>query len=156
METVKISELKKELGQRHPQELIELCLKLVKFKKENKDLLHYLLFEQENETLYIEKVKEEIDIAFSEINRTTFYFAKKGVRKSLRLVTKHIKYSDQKATEIELLSYFLLKFNTLSKSFPRSTAFENLRVSILKKITKALNTLHPDLQHDYLHLLKDL
>ncbi len=154
MESVKLNELKKELGLRPPQELVELCLKLVKFKRDNKDLLTYLLFEQDNEAGYIEKVKEEMDVAFSEINKSSFYLAKKGVRKALKLAQKHIKYSGQKTTEIELLAYFLQHFNGMAKYFPKSTVFENLRESQIRKITKALESLHPDLQHDYLHLLK--
>lgn len=154
MESVKLNELKKELSVRPPQELVELCLKLVKFKKDNKDLLTYLLFEQDNEASYIEKVKEEIDFAFAEVNKSSFYLTKKGVRKALKLAQKHIKYSGQKTTEIEVLAYFLQHFDGIAKSFPKSTVFENLRESQIRKITKALENLHPDLQHDYLHLFK--
>ncbi|MBX7181008.1 MAG: hypothetical protein K1X82_02760 [Bacteroidia bacterium] len=156
MEAVKLGEIKKELSQRDPQELVELCLKISKYKKENKELLIYLLFEQDHESGYIIKVKEEIDLAFSEINKSSFYYAKKGVRKALRITQKHIKYSGIKTTEIELFAHFLTNFKFLSRYFPKSMVWEKLNETILKKIEKALQQLHPDLQHDYDDLLQSL
>ena len=40
-------------------ELQSLCIRLLKFKKENKELITYILFEENNEELYIESVKNE-------------------------------------------------------------------------------------------------
>ena len=61
-------------------------------KKENKELLTYLLFYGTDEVSYIEKVKEEIQLQFQEINTSTYYFIKKSVRKILRN-TKRSNYS---------------------------------------------------------------
>ena len=69
MKAVTVKELKLELEDRSPKELRELCLRLSRFKKENKELLTYLLFEASDEELYIESVKKEIDIQFEEINK---------------------------------------------------------------------------------------
>ena len=44
MKAAGVKEIKKELNDRSKEELAELCLKLSKFKKENKELLTYLLF----------------------------------------------------------------------------------------------------------------
>ena len=49
MKTATVTELKKELKTRSQSDLVELCLKLSKFKKENKELLTYLLYEADNE-----------------------------------------------------------------------------------------------------------
>ena len=81
MKTATVKELKTELSQRKPQELLDLCLRLVKFKKENKELLTYLLFEADNEVVYIESVKKEIVESFVDMNRTSVYFIKKSIRK---------------------------------------------------------------------------
>ena len=59
-------------------DLVMICLRLSRFKKENKELLTYLLFEANDEEGYIESVKGEIDFALEEINRRNFYFIKKG------------------------------------------------------------------------------
>ena len=74
MKTATIKELKKELSHCSEGELLELCLRLSKFKKENKELLTYLLYESSNEAGYIENVKREIDDQFNEINTSTYYF----------------------------------------------------------------------------------
>ena len=45
MKASTVSELKEELKHLPPAQLLELCLRLARFKKENKELLTYLLFE---------------------------------------------------------------------------------------------------------------
>ena len=49
MKAATVSQLKKELQHRNPDELLQLCLRLARFKLENKELLTYLLFEADNE-----------------------------------------------------------------------------------------------------------
>ena len=48
MQTTSLSELKKELSIMPKDKLVDVCTKLIRFKKENKELLHYLLFESNN------------------------------------------------------------------------------------------------------------
>ena len=83
MKAAGVKAIKEELNSRSREELAELCLKLSKFKKENKELLTYLLFESENESLYIKTIQDEIEIEFKEINRKSYYFIKKSIRKIL-------------------------------------------------------------------------
>jgi hypothetical protein len=61
MKAASINEIKQELQSLPPSRLNELCLRLARFKKDNKELLTYLLFEAADETAYIESVKKEID-----------------------------------------------------------------------------------------------
>lgn len=93
MKTASVKEIKQELSTRSYDELKELCLSLSKFKKENKELLTYLLFEADHEADYILSVKEEITNEFKLINLTSVYFVSKSVRKILRLTKKQIRYS---------------------------------------------------------------
>jgi hypothetical protein len=65
MKAVTVKKIKDELTHKNTTELIELCLRLSKFKKENKELLTYLLFESDAEEGYIESVKEEVDTLFT-------------------------------------------------------------------------------------------
>ena len=58
MKTASISELKQELQYRSEKEIMELCLRLARFKKENKELLTYLLFEAQDEEAYLEEKGE--------------------------------------------------------------------------------------------------
>ena len=88
MKATVVKEIKEELNARSKEELAEICLKLSKFKKENKEFLTYLLFESENENYYIKTIQEEIEIEFKAINRKNYYFIKKSIRKILRNTKK--------------------------------------------------------------------
>jgi hypothetical protein len=155
MKTAKVTELKKELQSKSETELVELCLKLSKFKKENKELLTYLLYEANNEQQYIINVKNEIDLQFIEINRKSTYVIQKNVRKIQRNVKKYIRYSKQKVTEVELL----LHFSHLLKGL-MTNVYSSVLVNIFNRQIVILNTkikgLHEDLQFDYEREIKDL
>jgi len=149
MKTVTVRELNQELTYRTPKELRDLCLRLSRFKKENKELLTYLLFESSDELSYIQGVKKEMDEEFEQINRTTFYYIRKSVRKILKNTRKYIRYSQKKQTEVELLLYFCTKLRTLSPSIKRNTALTNLYNRQIDTIIKKISGLHEDLQYDY-------
>jgi hypothetical protein len=53
MKAYTINEIKTELEQSNTKKLFSLCLKLAKFKKENKELLAFLLFESGDVPAYI-------------------------------------------------------------------------------------------------------
>lgn len=149
METASIAQLKKVIQNLPPAELTQLCLQLAKFKKENKELLSYLVFEAGNEDLFIKHVKEEMDILFSELNTTSYFFLKKGIRKILRNIKKYIRFSKLKPTEVELLLYFCKKLKAQKPSIKHNTVLQNMFDAQLKLLLKAISTLHEDLQFDY-------
>jgi len=149
MYTATITELKKKMGNLPPTVLKELCLRLIKYKKENKELLTYLLFSADDEESFIREIKEEMDEAFTEINSGNLYWAKKSVRKILRIAAKYIKYSGNKQTEVEVLLYFCRKMLDSGIRFQSSTTLLNLYQRQLAKASKALAGLHEDLQYDY-------
>jgi len=149
MKAVTVKELKTELVDRSHSELMELCLRLSRFKKENKELLTYLLFESSNEAGYINSVKIEIDTQFEMINTKTYYFIKKSVRKILRTIKKYIRYSKNKETEVELLLYFCKKLIDLKPSIKNNTVLTNICMREIQSIKKKMLLLHEDLQYDY-------
>lgn len=93
MKTASIHELKEELLRTPTVDLAALCLRLAKYKKENKELLTYLLFEAHDEQGYIQSVNNEVDELFAEMNQSNLYYAKKTLRKILRIINKHIRYT---------------------------------------------------------------
>jgi hypothetical protein len=149
METASVAELKKKLNDLSPKTVKDLCLRLIKYKKENKELLSYLLFYGDDEEGYIKEIKEEVTLAFEEINQTNLYWAKKTIRKILRIVAKYIKYSGNKQTEAELLIYFCQQMKQKVKGFSNSPTLLNLYQRQIQKIEKAVQSLHEDLQYDY-------
>ena len=156
MKTATIHEIKQELSTVKPAELMELCLRLSKFKKENKELLTYLLFEAHNEQAYVESVKKEISELFDEINQSQLYFAKKSLRKIVRVINKYCRYSGSRQTEVELRLYFCQALNESGIPVYHNTVINNLYQSQLKKIEAVIASLHEDLQYDYRKELKDL
>ena len=156
MKAASIVEIKKVLKSMNEEELIACCLRLAKFKKDNKELLTYLLFEEKDENSYIELIKEEIEIAFEEINTSHIYYAKKGIRKVLRSINKYIRYSGKKQTEVEILIHFCETLKRSGIKYKTSTVLHNLYNNQIKKIEKALSTLHEDLRYDYQESLDKL
>jgi hypothetical protein len=149
MKTVTIKDLKEELSNCTPKEVRELCLRLARFKKENKELLTYLLFESSDEAFYIEDVKKEVDEQFEIINRKSHYLIKKSFRKILRTIRKYARYSQKKETEVELLLYFCIKLKKITPSVLKNSGLQNLYNKQIETIRKKVTLLHEDLQFDY-------
>ena len=156
MKAATINELKQELLDTPPAKVTELCIRLARFKKENKELLTYLLFEAHDTAAYIESVKTEMDNQFAEMNKSNAYFVKKTLRKILRTTNKYSRYSGLAAVEIELLIYFCTRMKALVSYISSNTVLSNIYNNQLKKITKAIATLHEDLQYDYLREINKL
>lgn len=149
MKPATLPDLKAEMKQLSQEDLLQLCLRLGRFKKENKELLTYLLFDAKDEEAYIAEIKYEIDSLMEEVNVTNLYLAKKGLQKINRNLTKYIRYSGNKRTEAEVLIHFAKAIKTSSIIIHRSQVISNLYFRILVKISKALSGLHEDLQADY-------
>lgn len=156
MKSATVHEIKEELSTAKPAQLVELCLRLARFKKENKELLTYLLFEAHNEPGYIGSIKKEIDEQFAAINLSQLYFAKKSLRKIARIINKYCRYSGSKQTEVELRIYFCNQLKESGIPVERNAVINNLFLSQLKKINTVLATLHEDLQYDYLRDMEKL
>ncbi|HZK94602.1 MAG TPA: hypothetical protein VFC67_10375 [Prolixibacteraceae bacterium] len=148
MTTASLSELRRALKNVPSGDLPDLCIRLARYKKENKELLSYLLFEVDDEPEYIKGVKTEIDEHFRELTRSTPYMTKKGIRKALTFTNQKIRYSGQKRTEVELLIYFCKKFRK-EISFRNNVTLKNIYLRQIQRIKKTLATLHEDLQFDF-------
>ncbi len=149
MKPATLPQIKKELQHRSTDELLNLCLRLSRFKKENKELLTYLLFESHDENGYIESVKREIDEQLKAINTQNYYWIRKSIRKILRSIKKYIRYTLKKETEVELLLYFCVKLKNFSPSIKNDKTLQNILERQLALANKIIATLHEDLQYDF-------
>ena len=156
MKIESIVTIKKELKHQSQEELLELCLRLGKFKKENKALLTYLLFESHDEDGYIESVKLTLDELFEGINSDSYFYMKKTIRKILRQIRVYSRYSLKKTTEVELLLYFCEQMNDLKPSIHKNITLSNLYERQVLSIKKKVAVLHEDLQYDYNLQLEEL
>jgi hypothetical protein len=144
-----IQELKQELINIPAAELVNLCVRLAKYKKENKELLSYLLFEAHDEQEYVKTVKAEIDAQFNTLNLTNLYFTKKGLRKIVKLITKHIRYTASGEAEAVWLLYFCSRFKASGIPLHKNTQIANLYNAQVKKAGKVIDQMHEDLQYEY-------
>jgi len=156
MKASTLGKLKKELETLTAVDLLEVCMKMAKYKKENKELMSYLLFDSNYEPEYINTIKNDIDLQFSEINKSNLYYAKKNIRKILKTTNKYIRYSGQKRTEVELRIYFCSKLRQSGIRIQSSTTLTNLFNAQMLRINKAVSMLHEDLQYDYHQLIKQI
>lgn len=156
MKAATVTQLKKELKHKDEDELLQICLRLAKFKKENKELLTYLLFESDYEAGYVASIKETIDEQFEAINNKNYYWMKKSIRKILRETKKYIRYSGNKETEVQLLIYFCEKLNTVRPAIRNDNTLRNLYLRQLEYIHKKVEALHEDLHLDYYNALENL
>lgn len=156
MKAATVHEIKKELEGLDPEITQSLCLRLARFKKDNKELLTYLLFEAHDEAGYVESIKREITEQFLEIPNLTVYYVKKSLRRILRLVNKQIKYSGLPVTELILRIHFCQQIKESAIPIDKSPVLVNLYQQQLKKIQLALSKLPEDLQYDYQSEIENL
>ncbi|MBC7650400.1 MAG: hypothetical protein H7101_01475 [Deinococcales bacterium] len=156
MKTASLQEIKQELQHLNLKKVQDLCLRLAKYKKENKELLGYLLFQAHDEETYVQSIKDEIDELFTDINTSHVYFAKKSLRKILRIAGKQIKYSGNKQTEVEILLHFCCKLKSSGLAKEKNAVIHKLYLMQLKKVQKLIAALHEDLQYDYFRQIDNL
>jgi hypothetical protein len=154
MKTATIAELKSALNNVPAEQLSELCIRLAKFKKENKELLTYLLFEAFDEEAWVESSKQEIIKQFEEMNTSNLYFVKKSLRKILRYTARIIRFSGSVETEVRLLLFFCTALKASGISFETSPVLNNIYLNQVKKISKGIAGMHEDLQFEYVRELE--
>lgn len=156
MKAASVVELRKELEYLDKEKLKHLCLRLARFKLENKELLTYLLFESEDESSYIQSIKNQLDTLFLNINTNSYFYVKKSLRKILRRIRKFARYSNQPETEVELLLYFCLKMQDITPSIFKNKTLTNIYNKQIESAQKKTKKLHEDLQYEYNLHIEDL
>ena len=156
MESASISDIRNEIKSLSPAGLQALVLRLAKYKKENKELISYLLFDAADEIAFIKSCKTELDTVFKEVNKSSIFYIKKTLRKALRITNHYIKFSGSDKVEVELLLYFCLKMRDGNFKRRSQPVLFNLYQRQVARIEKALKTLHEDLRYDYEEAVEEL
>ena len=144
-----LSIIKKELQSLSPQQLIEVCISLSKFKKENKELVDYLLFKANNEEDFIKEINADVSILMQDVHYTNIYLAKKSIRKILKTVNKYLNFSKNATTKVEIMLHFCRELDKHKLNRKSEPTLYNLYQNQLKKIRKEISKMHEDLQFDY-------
>lgn len=148
MKPEKLSDLKKELSGLSVHELTDICLRLAKYKKENKELLTYLLFDADKPMKYTEEVKNFLIEDFKTMQKH-YYYSTKSMRKIIRLINRYAKYTGSKEVETELTLWFCINFLKYADLRTSHKPLQGLLTRQFEKIIKLLPKLHEDLQFDY-------
>jgi len=149
MKSESSEEIKKEIRQLSPKKLAELIMRLARFKKENKELLSYLLFFSENPQGYTDSLKLEMEEEFIDLPKASVYFTKKALRKVLRNISRQNRYMATKIANAELLVHFCklcMNKNLVSRKQP---VLLKIYEQQLEKIEKLIPELEEDLQFDF-------
>lgn len=148
MKAEKLSEIKKELNALNREQLVDVCLRLAKYKKENKELLSFLLYEADDPVSYAESVKNTLVEEFHLLKKYDYHSAKQ-LRKILRLVAKHAKYTGSIEAEVILLLWFAKNYLLYADLKSHYKPLQNIFIRQMEKLKKLFPKLHEDLQFDY-------
>lgn len=149
MKAASVKQIKEELLKRSPNELVNICLRLSKFKKENKELITYLLFDAADEQGYVKEVVQTLVGEFETVNIKSLYIAKKNLRRIVRMVNRFIKYSDDPETPVQILMALCIEMKKLPLNFSRSASLANIVSATRNRLLKHIELLHEDLQYEY-------
>jgi len=149
MKAASLHQIKKELETYSPQKMLDITLKLIKHKTENKEFVSYLLFDENDLAGYIFDLREDITGMLTDIRYLPGYQIKKILRKALKFITRYSRYTHAKETDAELLLHFcsLMKENGLLRN--TNKAITVIFYKQLEKVEKMLPVLHEELQFDY-------
>jgi len=148
MKPEKLSDLKKTLSNLNSAELTEICLRLAKYKKENKELLNYLLFDAREPLQYAENVKKFLNEEFESMQKHPYY-SNKSLRKIIRVMNRYAKYTGSKQVEIELSIWFCNNYLNYVDLKTSHKPLQFLLKRQIEKTIKLMDKLHEDLQFDY-------
>ncbi len=149
MKAAGTKEIKEELKSLPQKEVIELCLRLIKYKKENKELLSYILFDAHDRQGYVDIIKAEMDEEFVALPKNSRYLVKKGLRSMLRTFAKYSRYMGEKEAEVELRLHFCRNMKNAGMASHSYQATMKMYTSQLGKIQELISGLHEDLQFDF-------
>lgn len=149
MRSATVKEIKDELSALPHKELVALLQRLARFKKENKELLTYLLFESTDLDGYLTSVRQEMLEGMLDIHPRQTWLAKKTIRKTLRIALKHIRLTTSRQAEADLLMHFIRLVLDSGIDLKVTPVVLNLCHVQARKARAAIEALHEDLQFEY-------
>ncbi|EOZ98578.1 hypothetical protein A33Q_1232 [Indibacter alkaliphilus LW1] len=156
MQIPSLAEIKRELKLLNENELIDVVLDLAKYSRENKAYLFFRLFEKENPRIYVDMVKDDLDLNFMNANTRNYHVAKKSAQTIRRKLNKNLKLTKDKTAQIELIIHFCKQMKAYGYLQYGHPVIENLFKVQIGKAEKLISGLHEDLQYDFQLMLEDL
>jgi len=156
MKPATVRQIKQELKHKDESELLNICVRLANYKKDNKELLSYLLFESDDEQGYAALIKQEISNMFLDINQNTNYWVKKGLRKIIRYMDRVLRYTKSMETQIDVRLHFCEVMLAEGFSAESALVFGKILEVQFNKVSKVYEKLHEDIKYDFESRLSNL
>lgn len=150
-----LAALKKELGALDRTELVNICARLARYKKENKELLAYLLMYADDPMLYAEKVKPMLDEPFDAPYHSAWAFSKR-LRKALRSITKYQRFTGSLRGEAELSIYLLQRCDADWRAKVNHAGIQRIVLRTIAKTADLIQKMEEDYRSDYTEILNEL
>ena len=147
MHLFSLQEQKKELQQLSKTELEAICLRFARFKKENKELLEFVLFHQGDPQAYADALKKDLEEVFKSLTGANYADAKK-LRKITKALNKHSKYMQNPALEADLWIWFCYAYCDSMAAKSTAQVIRNFFVKAVLKVEKIQSKVHEDLAFD--------
>lgn len=141
--------IKQELSLLSHQELIQIMLKLVRHRKENKELVSFILFDSKDETSFTQQMKLDMDELMEPVTRFNYATSLKYIRRVLRNTKKVARYSAHNEMEVELLMHFCSILKSKNLPIKDVKALSKMWDRCIQSMLKGISTLHDDLKYDY-------
>ena len=151
-----IKNIKEELQQLSHKELLDFSLRILKYKKENKELAYYLLFEKQDEDGYAQKIINILKDELTTINFSRTFFARKGFKRVNRLAAKYLKYSGDTESAIKVYLFLAKEIAAAGKIYRLTSLTGKLVEQHNLRTKKMIASLHEDLQFDYENLINNI
>jgi membrane-anchored protein YejM (alkaline phosphatase superfamily) len=149
MNVLSLSEIRKNLKHLSDEELCVILTKLAKFKKVNKEYVSFLLLNESNEDLYVEEVKEHLLELLENLNQSSIQYAKKTLRKVLKILRQCAAFSEKDVTQLDLSIFFCHELNKLQRSIRNHSIVQGMYNREITRMDKVLKAMHEDLVSDY-------
>lgn len=144
----KLNELKKDVqGLPHP-ELVRLLMRMARLKTENKELLHYMLYYENDPLSYANELKQEVLLPFEEAFTHSRVLSKR-IRKSLKIIARFTRFSSNREGESDLLLSLVENYLETYRYEYRQLVLARMVVRCLKKVYDNFDRIHEDYRADY-------
>lgn len=148
MTTIKLQNQKKEIAKLDAKTLAEICIRLAKYKTENKEFLNYLLFHSYDNQPYIDEIKSDITNTFLSFNQND-YLNSKVLKGLLTRLNKQLKFIADKNREAEIVTEFCLAFIANVSVRCYYAGLMQVLYRQFVRLQKVVGKLDEDLQFDY-------
>lgn len=148
MDAASLADIRKELAHQSPAELMELVVRLARFRLDNKALIGYWLFDRTNQAQFLAQVHLALDEALASMNFSSAYFVKKSLRKWQRQVNLYGRICGEPWMLADLQGYYVWTCLRAQKKVMYPDYFVELIRAAQRKFNTLLLKLEPDMQHD--------